>query len=282
MKIRRPFVAGTWYADTPKALQAQIESCFTHKLGPGKLPKVVERGPRSIIGLICPHAGYMYSGPVAAYSYYNLAMEGKPDTIVILSPNHTGLGSAFAIMNEGVWHTPLGDVEIDAEIANRIVRESRVIDVDDLAHAREHSIEIQLPFLQCLYGQTFKFVPICFLMQDLETSREVGEAVAKALSGKNALVIASTDMTHYEPQSTAERKDKMAIDAILELNEARFYSTVESQNISMCGYGPTVAAISAAKLLGASRGQLLCYKTSGDVTGDYLAVVGYGSVSLTK
>ena len=282
MKVRHPAVAGSWYAGISEALRAQLENCFTHTLGPSKLPKVAEKGPRNIVGLVCPHAGYMYSGPVAAHSYYQLAMDGKPDVIVIFSPNHTGRGSALSLMNEGAWRTPLGDVEIDAEAANKILRESRIIDVDEEAHVYEHSIELQLPFLQYLYGSAFKFVPICFLMQDLESSRVVGQATAKALAGKNALVIASTDMTHYEPQERAERNDRAAIDAALKLDEKQYYFTVESYAISTCGYGPTMAAITASKLLGAKKAQLLCYKTSGDVTGDYSSVVGYASISFTK
>jgi len=282
LKVRHPAVAGSWYAGTSAGLRAQIEECFTHKYGPGKPPRVVEKGPRSLVGLVCPHAGYMYSGPVAAHAYYKLAADGKPDVVVIFSPNHTGFGSALAVMNEGVWRTPLGDVEIDAQTADQILRESRIIDVDDRAHAHEHSIELQLPFLQYLYGLAFKFVPICFLMQDLESSREVGEAVAKALAGKNALVIASTDMTHYEPQKSAERKDKMAIEAAIRMDEEQYYSTVESYRISACGYGPTIAAITAAKALGARKAQLLSYKTSGDITGDFSAVVGYASIAFIK
>ncbi len=282
MKVRHPAVAGSWYASNPQDLRAQLEECFTHTLGPGKPPRVADKEIRNIVGLVCPHAGYMYSGPVAAHAYYQLAMDGKPDVIAIFSPNHTGRGSALALMNEGAWRTPLGDVEIDAETANRILHESRIIDVDEAAHAFEHSIELQLPFLQYLYGSAISFVPICFLMQDLESSREVGRATAKALSGKNALVIASTDMTHYEPQKRAEQKDKMAIDAALKLDEEQYYSAVESYGISTCGYGPVMAAITAAKLLGAKRAQLLCYKTSGDVTGDLSAVVGYASISFMK
>lgn len=282
MRVRPSPVAGSWYAGTRKALQAQIEGCFTHRLGPGKVPKVEGEGPRSIVGLICPHAGYAYSGHVAAHAYHRLAEDGRPDIVVLFGPNHWGMGSALATVKEGTWRTPLGDVEVDGQVADRIVQESRIVDMDYSAHAREHSIEMQLPFLQYLYDQAFKFVPVCFLMQDLETSREVGKAVARVLSGKNALVIASTDMTHYEPQPMAERKDKMAIDAILELDEAKLYSTVESRRISMCGYGPTVALITAVKALGAGKAQLLCYKTSGDVVGDYSSVVGYASVSFTK
>ena len=282
MKIRHPSQAGAFYAGTAQSLKAQIAGCFTHRFGPGKLPKVVEDGLRSVVGLICPHAGYMYSGPVAAHAYYSLAVDGKPDVVVIFGPNHTGRGSALALMNEGVWQTPLGDVEIDNLTAKQIADESHIVDIDDSAHTFEHSIEVQLPFLQYLYGSAFKFVPICFLMQDLESSREVGRAVAKALSGKNSLIIASTDMTHYEPHEQAQRKDKMAIDAVAKMDEELYYSTVESQNISTCGYGPTVAVITAAKLSGAKRAQLLCYKTSGDVISDFSSVVGYASMSLTK
>jgi len=282
LKVRHPAVAGSWYAGTSAGLRTQIENCFTHKLGPGELPKVVKEGPRNLVGLVCPHAGYMYSGPVAAHAYYELAKDGKPEVIVIFSPNHTGRGSALAVMNEGVWRTPMGDVEIDAQTANQILSESRAIDVDERAHAYEHSIELQLPFLQYLYGSAFKFVPICFLMQDLESSREVGQATAKALSGKNALVIASTDMTHYEPHEKAEKKDKMAINAAVKMDEEQYYSTVESYSISTCGYGPTIAAITAAKALGAKKAQLLCYKTSGDITGDFSAVVGYASIAFIK
>jgi AmmeMemoRadiSam system protein B len=239
-------------------------------------------GPRNIVGLVVPHAGYMASGPVAAHAYHHLAQDGKPDVIVIFGPNHTGYGSALAVMNEGVWRTPLGDVEIDTETADRILQASRIVDVDEMAHAYEHSIELQLPFLQYLYGSEFKFVPICFGMQDLVSSREVGKATAKALKGKNALVIASSDMTHYESQERAEKKDKMAIDAALKMDETQYYHTVEAYGISTCGYGPTIAAITAAKELDAKKAQLLCYKTSGDVLGDRSAVVGYVSIVFTK
>jgi AmmeMemoRadiSam system protein B len=282
LEIRPAAFACSWYAGTPQGLKKQIEECFNHRLGPGKLPKVAEKGPRKVVGLVSPHAGYMYSGPVAAHGYYKLAADGKPDTVVIFSPNHTGRGSALAIMKEGMWRTPLGDAEIDALTAEKILHESSLIDLDNEAHAYEHSIELQLPFLQYLYGSNFKFVPICFMMQDLESSREVGQAVARALSGKDASVIASTDMTHYEPHESAKRKDRMAIEVAMEMDEGKYYSTVESRGISTCGFGPVVAAITATKALGGKKGQLLCYKTSGDITGDYSAVVGYASISFTK
>jgi AmmeMemoRadiSam system protein B len=282
MKIRRPTQAGAFYEGNAESLKNQIENCFLHKLGPGKIPEVAKAGPRQVVGLICPHAGYMFSGPVAAHSYYRLALDGKPNVVVIFSPNHTGYGSALAVMNEGVWRTPLGDVEVDGETANQIVHESRVIDVDEVAHRFEHSIEVQLPFLQYLYGSEFKIVPICFSMQDLPSAREVGQATAKVLAQKNSIIIASSDMTHYEPQERAEKKDRMALETVEALDEAKFYSTVEAQRISACGYGPIAALITAAKILGVKEAKVLSYKTSGDVTGDRSSVVGYAAVCFTK
>ena len=282
MKLRYPAVAGSWYAGTPDRLRKQITELFMHKLGPESPPSVVEVSPRNLVGLVVPHAGYMASGPVAAHAYHRLAGDGKPDVVVIFGPNHTGHGSALSILNEGTWRTPLGDVEIASETADKILSVSKIMDVDDRAHVYEHSIELQLPLLQYLYSSEFKFVPICFMMQDLESSREVGKAVAVALKGKNGLVIASSDLTHYEPQERAEKMDKMAIDAALEMDEERYYRVVETYGISTCGYGPVIAAITAAKAMGATKSELLCYKTSGDVLGDRSAVVGYASIAFTK
>ena len=282
LKIRQPTHAGAFYAVSQQSLKTQIQDCFKNEFGPGRLPIVADRKLQKIVGLVCPHAGYVYSGPVAAHGYYNLGEDGKPDVVVLFGPNHIGAGSALAIMKEGVWRTPLGDVEIDSATASSILSESNLIDVDDSAHAFEHSIEVQLPFLQFLYGSTFKFIPISFLMQDLQSSREVGLAVAKALKGKNAVVIASTDMTHYEPQKSAEKKDKVALEAVLKLDETQFYSIIEVSATSICGYGPTVAAVTAAKALGAEDSKILCYKTSGDITGDFSAVVGYASIMFMR
>jgi AmmeMemoRadiSam system protein B len=282
MKIRRPTQAGSFYEGNAEALKTQIENCFLQELGPKKHPEVNKNGPRNVIGLVCPHAGYMYSGAVAANAYYALAEDGKPDTVVILGPNHTGYGSGLALMNEGGWRTPLGDVEVDGETANRIVQETHFIDVDDVAHRFEHSIEVQLPFLQYLYGSEFKFVPICFQLQDLQSAVEVGRALVKVLASKNAVVIASSDMTHYEPHKNAEAKDLAALKAVEAMDEKRFYSTIETRHVTACGYGPIAAIMVAAKGLGAKEAKLLCYKSSGDVTGDYSSVVGYAAVSFKK
>lgn len=281
-KVRQPCQAGAFYEGTAESLRRQIRNCFLHELGPRKLPDVAKSDLRNIMGLVCPHAGYAFSGPVAAHAYYKLALDGKPDVVVILGPNHTGYGSPLAVMSEGFWRTPLGDVEIDTEIANKIVRESRIVDVDESAHRFEHSIEVQLPFLQYLYGSQFKIVPICFLMQDLDSVKEVGRAVSSVLMGKNAVVIASSDMTHYEPQERALENDMMAIRTIESMNEDMFYSTVEKRGISACGYGPIAGLITAAKIMGSKEAKLLCYKTSGDVIGDYSSVVGYAAMYFTK
>jgi AmmeMemoRadiSam system protein B len=281
-KVRLPTQAGAFYEGTAESLKRQVKSCFLNELGPRKLPEVAKTSLGHVVGLVCPHAGYMFSGPVAAHAYYELASDGTPDTVVIFGPNHTGYGSGLAVMNEGYWRTPLGDAEVDSETAGRIVKESRIIDVDESAHRLEHSIEVQLPFLQFLYGSQFKIVPICFLMQDLSSAREVGQAVGKVLASKNAVVIASSDMTHYETQERASTHDKLVLKAVEAMNEEEFYSTIEKHNISACGYGPIAALITAAKIMGGKEAKLLCYKTSGDVIGDYSSVVGYAAVSFTK
>ena len=284
MAIRRPAVAGAFYAGSEGALRRQIEWCFKHELGPGEVPTPSEGPLERLIALVCPHAGYMYSGPVAAHAYARLAREGKPDVVVILGPNHTGFGSSVATSVSGAWRTPLGDVEIDVRLAEAIMDRARIIAADDTAHMYEHSIEVQLPFLQYLYGSDFKFVPICMMLQDVKTSTEVGEAIAGAVGelGLNALIIASTDLTHYEPHEVALRKDAEVIRAVEALDVSALYRAVDEIPVSMCGYGPTAAAMVAARELGATRGELLKYATSGDITGDVRAVVGYASMAITR
>ena len=282
MRVRRPTQAGSFYAGDAEALKRQVEGCFLHEFGPGKLPKVDTNGARKVVGLVCPHAGYMYSGPVAANAYFDLALDGKPDTVVVLGPNHTGYGSALALMDAGVWRTPFGDVEVDTLVAHEIVRETGLVDVDELAHRFEHSIEVQLPFLQYLYGNEFKFVPICFQLQDYASAEEVGSALVEVLAERNAVIIASSDFTHYEPQASAERKDLAALEAVQAMDAKKFVATIETRNITACGYGPIATAITAAKGLFAKEAKLLRYKTSGDITGDKSSVVGYAAVSFRK
>jgi len=225
-QVRYPVVAGQFYAGTKSALLKQIEWCYTHNYGPGKIQQA-RTGPRKVVGLVSPHAGYMYSGPVAAHGFAFIAQDGMPSSIVIVGPNHTGIGSGISIMASGKWRTPLGDVEIDKQLARSIKQSSDIIDEDIAAHAGEHSLEVQLPFLQHLFGDKFKMVPICMMIQDEETSEEVGRAIAKAAVKKDIAVIASTDFTHYEPQQSAAVKDGKAIDKILALDWHGLMRTVE-------------------------------------------------------
>ncbi len=279
--MRIPAVAGQFYNANKEDLISQLNWCYKHKQGPGKIPKVME-GHRKMLGLVSPHAGYMYSGPVAAHGYYLLATDGKPESIIILGPNHTGYGSGISMMNSGSWKTPLGEVKIDENLANTIQKSSGMIDIDEKAHLYEHSIEVQLPFLQHIFGSDFVFVPIAMMLQDAKTSMEVGEAIGKAAKDSNVLVIASTDFTHYESQSSAARKDKKVIEKILSLDGLGLVKTIESEGISMCGYGPVVAMLHAAKMLGAKEAKLLKYATSGETAEPMEQVVGYGSIAVLR
>jgi hypothetical protein len=224
----------------------------------------------------------MYSGPVAANGYSKLATDGQPDVCIILGPNHTGIGSGLSIQTEGAWETPIGITRVDSDLAKRIQKSSSLIDIDERAHASEHSIEVQLPFLQFLFKETMEFVPICMMMQDLTTSRELAKAIVENTKGKNVAIIASSDFTHYEPQADANRKDREAIDAILKLDDEQLNELGESNHVTMCGYGPITTLIAAAKMLGNVSAELLAYKTSGDITGDKSAVVGYSSLAFTR
>ena len=279
--MRKPAVAGSFYPGSFTGLQRQIEDCFKHPLGPGALPGEGKSAERHIIGLVSPHAGYIYSGPVAANGFSRIAAEKKPGTVVIVGPNHRGLGAMVAVGREGPWQTPLGSVEVDVGVGEAIVSAGHWAKWDDLAHSMEHSLEVQVPFLQYIYGPEFKIVPIAMLRQELEIGEDLGRAIAAALKGKDGLIIASSDFSHYESQSSAGRKDRMALDAILNLDPARLEETVNSHNISMCGPGPVMAMITACKELGAKKASLLRYATSGDITGDYSQVVGYASVAVT-
>jgi MEMO1 family protein len=281
-QIRLPVVAGTFYEGTAEALRLQVESCFLSRLGPGKLPVVNVVGSRTVLGLVCPHAGYVYSGAVAANAFFSLASDGKPETMVILGPNHTGYGNPLSAMRVGAWRTPLGDLQIDTEVADAIAEETGILDFDEIAHRHEHSIEVQLPFLQYLYGNNFKFVPICFLMQDLQSAQEIGRALAEALANRNAVVIASSDFTHYESQTSVNRKDLAALDAVETLDAKQFYQILEAENVSACGYAPIAALMAYAKALGAKKAEVLTHKTSGDITGDKSSVVGYAAVTIKK
>ncbi len=279
--VRRAVVAGTFYPGTRERLKEQIRQCFMHPLGPQRIPQVGSK--RTIKGAIVPHAGYVYSGHVAAHCYAEIAENGFPETFIILGPNHTGQGSGVALVTQGSWETPMGEVPIDEENAFQLARGT--LDEDKMAHQFEHSIEVQLPFLQ--YFKDFKFIPISMALQDLQTAREIGDILGSITT--NAIVIASTDFSHVGPHymqmppkdrrvdKWAAEQDHFAIEKILALDEKGFMKTVMEKNISMCGYGCVTALLIAVKKWGATKARLLKYATSYDITpGD--SCVGYGAV----
>ena len=273
-----PAVAGMFYPSSEEELRKEIERSFLHEIGPGRLPRTSEKKRRPP-ALIAPHAGYMYSGPVAAHAYLQLEDRGV-GTAIVLGPNHYGVGTPVSIYPEGEWITPLGAIEVDRDLAVKLAKLSDVFSLDEMSHEREHSIEVQLPFLQYVLGE-FKLVPICVLDQSLETSIRVGEALSEVLKRReDLLLVASTDMTHYEPQERAKEKDSKAIAEISSLNVDGLYRTIIENDISMCGYGPVAAIIHACRKAGASGAELLKYATSGDVTGDYSSVVGYAALKI--
>jgi len=267
--VRNPVVAGQFYPESASHLKAMIEQLVDEKAA-----------KEEVIGLVSPHAGYIYSGPVAGAVISRIKFK---DTFVIIGPNHTGRGEPLSIMTEGIWKTPLGEVEIDSELAKQILTASSHLAEDYRAHQYEHSIEVQIPFLQ-YFKSDIKLVPIVLAHTTGAIYKEIGREIAQAIKDLNreAVIIASSDMTHYEPQETAQRKDNQAIEAMLDLNEDELLKRVDKLNISMCGYAPVVSLISAAKQLGATGAELVRYQTSGDTTGDYSSVVGYAGILITK
>ncbi len=268
--IRRPAVAGHFYPADPESLRRELD-----RMTGGLRPPDSPRG----VALMVPHAGYIYSGRVAAAAYTSVGLASR---VVILGPNHTGAGEAIAVMNEGAWRLPLGDAPIDEELACAILARCRAARVDEAAHLREHSLEVQVPFLQHL-RPGLRFVPICVGTQHLPLLLDLGRAVAEATRdlGAEILVVISTDMSHYVPQAVAEREDRKAIDRVLALEPEGLHRIVLQEGISMCGIAPAVAGLEAARHLGARSARLIAYATSGERSGDYQAVVGYAGVAVT-
>ncbi len=279
---RKPAVAGAFYEGSSLRLREQISNCYQHRLGPGKIPEISESAERTLIGLVVPHAGYMYSGPVACHSYAELAKDGKPEAAIILGPNHTGMGTGVSIETEGDWITPLGKVEIESSIANEILKNSQFLEEDSSAQEKEHSVEVQVPMIQFLYDKSVKIVPIVIMLQYLEVCKDLSAAIAKVVKERKVIIIASSDFTHYEPANIAREKDKRALANIERLEGEELLRTVERDNISMCGPGPVATTLLAAKQLGAQSSQILKYSTSGDVTGDLQSVVGYGAAKIVR
>jgi MEMO1 family protein len=267
--VRTPAVAGKFYPRRPEELRRAIQE-YTSTEQTGRI---------AAIGCIAPHAGYMYSGHVAGAVYSRLEI---PNRVIILCPNHTGMGHPLAVMTRATWQTPLGDVAADAELGTALLQRFPALHEDSAAHRSEHAIEVQLPFLQMLRPD-LTFLPIAVGTSDFSVLRELGEALADVISvqADKVLIIASSDMNHYETDSTTRVKDRLAIDRILALDPKGLYEVVINQQISMCGFGPATAMLTAANRLGAKSAELIKYATSGDISGDRQTVVGYAGIAVT-
>ena len=263
--VRQPAVAGRFYPGDPEVLLRDVKSY------------VAVGGKRiSALGCVVPHAGYMYSGHVAGAVYARLEL---PRRFVILCPNHTGAGEPLAIMSAGSWRTPLGEVQVDQALAQELMRSHQWLTEDAAAHRGEHALEVQLPFLQALEPE-FSFVPIALGTANYEVLASLGKAIATVLAAQKekVLIIASSDMNHYESDAITRIKDGKAIEKLLAMDARGLYEVVEAEDISMCGFGPAVTMLSAAGQLGAKSAELVKYATSGDISGDRSAVVGYAGV----
>jgi MEMO1 family protein len=265
--VRHPAVAGRFYPRDPEVLREQVR---THLFQTG------QQQPIRAVGCIVPHAGYMYSGLVAGAVFAALEI---PHLCLVMCPNHTGMGSPLAIVSEGAWETPLGNVSIDNSFAAALKQRCPLLHEDATAHRNEHAAEVELPFLQVRQPQ-LKFVPIALGTRQFEALEQLGDAIADVIAAQNTpvLIVASSDMNHYESDAITRVKDDRAIEPILALDARALYEVVTQQNISMCGLGPAVAMLIAAKKLGARSAELVKYATSGDVSGDRDLVVGYAGV----
>lgn len=268
--IRNPAVAGSFYNYDPETLMEQIRALVEP-----------DAKRKDVLGVMSPHAGYIYSGKVAGAVYSRIKLK---ENFIILGPNHSGWGPEYSIMREGVWRMPFGEVQINERLAKEIFANSKLLEEDYTAHGREHSIEVQIPFIQ-YFKKEFRIVPIAMRHYApnenyLRVCEEIGRAIALGVkkTKEEVVIVASSDMTHYENQKVAERNDKAALDAVLELNARKLLEKVRSLDVSMCGYGPAAVMITACRELGAKNAELVGYMTSGDVTGDYSQVVGYAGV----
>lgn len=262
---RQPVVAGQFYPGRADELRRTVEGYMAG-----------EQPPRPAIGMMVPHAGYVYSGAITGQTFSHVEI---PPTVVMLGPNHTGYGSHLAVYPSGSWSTPLGESAVDADLAARISKECPGAKADDLAHRFEHSLEVQIPFIQ-VKSPTTRIVPVCVGHSSLDSLLAFGEALGQVLEttpGK-ILLVGSSDMTHYESAEKAREQDMKALKKILELDPDGLYHLVLTERISMCGVFPMVALLAAARHLGAKKGTLVHYGNSGDVTGDRAEVVGYAGV----
>jgi AmmeMemoRadiSam system protein B len=281
INTRLPVVAGSFYPRKENELLISLQDSFNDRLGPGKTPVLVHGGTKNIFGLICAHAGYYYSGSAVAHSILALDGEDIYDAVVILGLNHRLAGYPIAASSDDYWRTPLGDIRVAYELNAKLMEMTDKIKCDNRAHMNEHSIEVQLPFIQYIMPNV-PIVPISIGDARIADLQELGSALATLANQHRILFIASTDLTHYENQREARRKDAIAMDKIAAIDIDGLLTVVRKNGISMCGVLPTCTLLAAAKESGIKFGKILHYHTSGDVSGDLNRVVGYGSMVFTK
>ena len=277
--LRKPAVAGMFYPDDSEELVKTIEDCFLHSFGPGKIPDIESfEGNDYPVNVMVPHAGFQYSGTIAAHSYCELAKNGFPEVFIIIGPNHTGLGSEVSVFNKGEWITPLGNIQVDEEFADTLISFSDFASADFAAHMREHSIEVQLPFLQ-YFSNDFKIVPVVLGSQTISAANDLAAAILKAGEklDNSYCVIASSDLSHFNTQERANKVDGFVLEDIENMDEFKLLEEIIQYNITMCGYGPVMTTMILSKMCGKNTSEILAYKTSGDISGDLSSVVGYAS-----
>ncbi|MEI6512069.1 MAG: AmmeMemoRadiSam system protein B [bacterium] len=289
MEVREPAVAGTFYDGAAGKLWSSVEQAFQDKaFGPGKLPSVSLERQGDLLALISPHAGFMYSGPAAAQAYTRLATAGLPETIVLLGPNHQGFGSPYSVFAKGSFKTPLGEVEVDEDLIGHFMVHLPFFEHDPDAHRREHSLEVQLPFIQYLGNSKIKIAPILISTHPFDSSEdgkldEIADVLAECLETHNALLVISTDLSHYHNINLARQLDRITTRAILTMDGRRLLATVREYEISMCGAIPTAIGLMACESLNAGYAAMLSYYTSGDMPdGDPEKVVGYTSIEICR
>lgn len=263
--VRPPAVAGAFYPGNAHQLLTSIEGYTT-----------IAAEKHSVLGVLSPHAGYLYSGRVAGELYSRITI---PDTVVIIAPNHTGYGVPYSLWPGGPWQTPLGNVETNDEVVEELAHSCDIIEKDREAHLCEHAAEVQIPFLQH-FNPLVKIVVMTISSQNVLDLRYIGTCLSRVLQklAPQALVVASSDMTHYESQADVNKKDKIAINEILSLDEDTLYNKVNALGITMCGICPAFIMLVCSKARGAKKAELVRYETSGDITGDYSSVVGYAGI----
>ncbi len=273
--VRPAAVSGLFYEADASRLRRQVERCFEHPYGPGRRPGPA--GHRRVRALVVPHAALLYSGPVAAHAYLHLAEATPPAVIVIVGPDHFGSGPPVALAPHDRWATPLGEVETNHPVKEELRRLG--LPADGRGHLREHSIEMQLPFLQVI-GCRGTVIPIAMANQETDTTVHLADLLVVALAGVDATIIASTDLSHYLPHERAVAIDQVVLTALASGDGLRLLDEVRRHAITMCGAGPVAAVLEAARRLGCGPVEILRYATSGDIGGDRRSVVGYVAAAL--